>query len=282
MRKALLAVLALSGFSVSTSFGAETLTTAGGFVYDINTTSGAVTEGTSDAYDDFPQLWIAGSLYNAPSYTMANGGRNVVMAPMNISNFSVSRTVYVPASGGNYAAYLETFTNNSPVDNTAFAISFGTAIGGAGDLGSDDETVVTASSSGDMNYAYGDYWFATDDAVPGFTGADDPALGHVIAGPNASILPFDSRHPEPDQFQTLYSLSLLPGETQSFLFFEIQENTRALSAAVAAQLTANPDVSFLSPAQIATIKNFSIVPEPASLGAISSFVPALLRRRRRD
>ncbi len=278
------AVLAASAitFAASSVSAQYVLTSGDDFTFDFNTASGAIIDGTSNAYDEFPQLWIAGTNYSAPSATTSSDGRTLSLAPVQIgSSISAQRTVFVPENGGNYAVYLNSFTNTSN-GNSNFAISYGTSITNLGDLGSDAETVVTASSSGDTTYALGDFWFATDDATPGFTGTDSPALGHVVAGPGAADLPLDSRRPgNGDRFQTLYNINVPAGETYSYLFFEIQENTRELAASVSADLTMNPDVSFLTADQIGTIRNFDIVvPEPASLGLLSMSGLLLLRRRK--
>ena len=192
--------------------------------------------------------------------------------------------MYVPAGGGNYVAYLESFTNTdtSPNGANSLAMRYGSSFGGG--LGSDLATVVTASSSGDTNAALGDYWFATDDATPGYsgtpspTGDDDPALGHVVGGPGRQV-PAQLFSNAPDEFITTYFVDTAPGQTKSYLFFETQQNTRALAASAAAGLSASPDVSFLTAAQIGTIQNFLIVPEPASLRLLAA--GGLLTRRRR-
>lgn len=282
MRKCALAALAISVLSTSSSYGVETLTTAGGFVFDINTASGATVSGTSNAYVNFPQLWIGGTVYNAPSYTLTNGGRAVELAPITTGALSVTRTIYVPADGGNYAAYLDTFTNISGSNNTV-AIRYGT-VNGVGALGSGSQTVVTASGNGNLNYDAGDYWFATDDATPGYTGSDSPALGHVVAGPGAANLPLQQNQSvSSGQFDTVFLLTIPAGQTQSYLYYEIQENSRELAASVAAGLSANPVAPFLTPAQADTIRNFGsvVVPEPASLGLLAAGAGGIALRRRR-
>jgi hypothetical protein len=283
MKSAFHAAVLLSAVAASfASADVITLNTAGGFGYDIDTATGHIEDGTSDAYDFYPDLWIAGTQFSSTSYTTSNNGRTITLAPITVGVVSVTRTIYVPANGGNYVAFLDSFTNidNSP---NSLAMRYGSQNGGS--FGSDDATVVTATSSGDTNAALGDYWFATDDATPGYsgtpspTGDDDPALGHVVGGPGGAQVPYQLERQSPDQYFTTFFVDTAAGQTKSFLFFETQEFTRTAAASVAASLSANPDVSFLTSAQIATIQNIA-VPEPGSCLAGIAAAGLLLRRRR--
>ena len=283
------AAVLLSAACASSSHATVNLATAGGFLFDLNEQTGSIVDGTSDAYDDYPDLWTAGSQFISPSFALSNGGRTVSYAPIQLqtSGTFISRTAYVPATGGNYVAYLETYTNTvtAPNGGNSFAMRYGSSFGGG--LGSDTGTVITATSSGDTNVALGDHWFATDDATPGYsgtpspTGDDDPALGHVIGGPGGVQVPFQTFQQASDEFIVTYEVELAPGQTKSYLFYEIQANTRAEAASVAASLSSSPDLSFLTPAQIATIQNVAVpVPEPTALGVVAGAGLLVLRRRR--
>lgn len=99
-----------------------------------------------------------------------------------------------------------------------------TSIQMATNVGSDDKTLVQATSSGDTSIDSGDTWAITSDSeVP----PSDAINTHVVAGPGAPKLPptisdrvFDcSEAQAPNGVLATFALTIDPGETQALLFF---------------------------------------------------------------
>src|SRR5690606_34986034 len=142
---------------------------------------GSMSNGSSDAYDTCYTLTVGGTVYDPPSgaATMSLSGRQLELPAQTIAGLNVRRLAWVPATGGDFARYLEVLENTgSSAITTTVLIS--------GNLGSDTGTSVVGSSSGDLLATTADQWFATDDASDG---SGDPSLAHVFSGTSSSITP---------------------------------------------------------------------------------------------
>ena len=121
---------------------------------------------------------VGGSLYQPSNatYSTTDGGRSVVTASGTAAGLTVSRKVTVPNAGSeDFARTVDTFTNptGSPITTTVTIV---------GNLGSDANTTVFATSDGTGVVSPNDLWIGTDDAGDG-TGT--PAVIHYIRGPGA-------------------------------------------------------------------------------------------------
>lgn len=86
-------------FAVPSAALAQTLTGTGGYLWDFDgSNSGALINGTSDAYDGMYNLSVNGTLYSAggTAPTIDSGGRRITTATRNIGGLNVSRRMYVP------------------------------------------------------------------------------------------------------------------------------------------------------------------------------------------
>ncbi len=136
-----------------------------GWEWDFND-DGSVSDGTDDAYDDAMELYVDGSDFpELTTYTLTMSGREVVWGPTTMTQLLVTRRTYVP-DDDNWCRFLEILENP-----TSASVMVTVRI--EGDLGSDEDTVVTDSSSGDSAFTTADRWFCTDDDTDG---ADDPTL----------------------------------------------------------------------------------------------------------
>lgn len=88
-----------------------------------------------------------------------------------LKGLEVSRKVFVPTTE-DWARYLEILHNptTSPITAKVWV---------GGDLGSDSDTVILATSDGDTTFETTDRWLATDDNCDG---CGDPSLAHVFDG----------------------------------------------------------------------------------------------------
>lgn len=195
------------------------------------------------------------------SYTMYNnngggttecGGRQVVLNAQTIGSLSVQRKVYVPDTD-EFIRFFNVVTNNGAGAVTVNLIA-------SNNLGSDANTTITATDSGDTTATTADRWVASFEAFSGTT-STDPRLAHVFYGAGASVginnLTFVNGDDNP--FWS-YSLTLQPGETRAVAWFVTGQETRAAAAAKGAELAefGTNAQACLSATEIAQVANFGI------------------------
>jgi hypothetical protein len=182
-----------------------------------------------------------------------------------VTGVSVSRKVYVPASGLAFARWLDTFANTTGAPIT-FIARWG------GDLGSDDQTTVAGTSSGDALVTEADNWANTfEDPL---SASSDPLVTNVWDGTSSARQRaekagrFDPSQPgyvgESDPVSAdegaEYTVTLQPGETKRFMHVVAQRLSAEEQSAASAALAAEPDDVFagLSADEAATLQNWTI------------------------
>jgi hypothetical protein len=141
-----------------------------------------------------------------------------------IGEIDVRRKVYVPAVGG-YARYLEVVSNPSETEQTVALKVFG-------NLGTDAETAISATSSGDQVIAANDSYFVIDDACAN-CGVD--AVAHVISGELAPQVASDVTLLS-DDYAISYNLVIPPGERRIVMHYAVQRHVAAEAVTMAEQL----------------------------------------------
>jgi Ca2+-binding RTX toxin-like protein len=169
---------------------------------------------------------------NDESCLREDDGRELVFPALPLSGLTVQRKLFVAASGLHGARLLNLVSNRgkTPVTTT---VQIGTrfSFDNYGDLGSDDDTAVRVSSSGDLVLTPADFWAVTSDNA---TTNDDPALGHVMDGPGgrervdlATLLglrpPGEDGDPE-DNLTWAWNVTVQPGQTLALMSYEIQQS----------------------------------------------------------
>jgi hypothetical protein len=219
----------------ATAYAFIALTSAGGFNWDFAVPgdflpSGAMSDGTSDAYDGCYTLRVAGTAYQpVGTATTTMAGRQIEYPTQALSGLTVQRIVYVPAADHNYARYLEIFSNPSGAPITV-------TITVDGNLGSDGGTIITGSSSGDSAFSTADQWLTTDD----FDGGGDPSLAHVVQGSGPAV-PTSASSISFDNIAYSWSLTVPAGGRAAIMHFAVQERTAALAQTEARRLLEVPD-----------------------------------------
>jgi uncharacterized repeat protein (TIGR01451 family) len=183
--------------------------------------------------------------------------RQLVFPAKTIGALSVQRKVFVPTND-TFIRWMNFFTNTSGAPVT-FTMTT------ANNLGSDDFTTITGSSSGDNAAQVADTWvttfqsFAKNDPTPLKSG--DPRIGHVLQGsgaptPVSNIFFADGN----DQPYWTYSITLAPGQTKAILNFATGQGTKAAAAAKAAALALLPAnaTQCLSTTELGQITNFAV------------------------
>lgn len=273
------------------------ITSANGHPWDLDNSTGYVSDGGGDAFDDFGYLGLlvrdAGNNLVAQTNTLSGfslvtseGNSRLVFstASQSVGGVVVSRQLYMPP-GSDILRYFDTFVNT-----TAAPLKIQVAF--QGDLGSDSSTKVAATSSGDLQFTPADIWGVTvqDRSATGGSAAGDPVVG-MLPGNLRFTSIADAYGTDPfsapwagngnDGVSFIYSLDLAPGQSSSLIFFVYrglaEGNTPPLGGdsvaagtqvplAVAAlnSLLITPDLSHLSVQQIGQIANFTAVPEPST------------------
>lgn len=299
MIKVLLSMFLVFTFAFALPVYADTdIISNNGMVWDVNDNTddddGAIDDGDSDSFDDWGLLLIqisdgSGILTSNTSLsgfdlTFDGGRRFSTNAPLTYSDVRVSRSLYSPATT-DYMRYIDTFTNTG-VATRQVSVVWG------GDLGSDDDTTVADTSSGDLNITGADTWAITienssfDSAGP----ATDGVVGYALGSPDNTVF-VDSADFDGDPFTTpwpgngyeylgfRYDFTLEPGESVDLAYFLYrgcdEDNSSppgnctpnipageeiALAKTVLEGLIDNPDFSDLSGAQQARIINWNSIP----------------------
>jgi hypothetical protein len=192
--------------------------------------------------------------------------RQVVFPAQTIGNFTVQRKVYVP-DNASYARWLNYVTNTSGSPQTV-TLDF------ANNLGSDSNTRITGSSSGDNAAQTSDTWVATFQNYSGTT-SSDVRLGHVLQGTGAPAGLAGLNFADSDDNPWWgYTLTLQPGQTRIIADYVVGEASKAAAAAAAAALATSPAEGCMTNAEILQIANFLIdTTPPVTTTALTSAAP---------
>ncbi|AVP98444.1 hypothetical protein C7S18_15165 [Ahniella affigens] len=182
-------------------------------------------------------------------------------------NIVVSRKVFVPLND-EFIRWQTLITNTSASAATINLIT-------ANDLGSDANTLIDRTSSGDAVVTDADQWVTTFQNYSGVS-TSDPRLAHVFGGPGAAVsaggISFTNGDDRPFWH---YVLNIQSGQTVNVVTFSSGQPSRADAAAKAAQLVAlsGNAASCMSPAELAQVVNYA-----AAAGPVNRDVPMMDRR----
>jgi len=263
---------------------------------------GVVTSTLSDMYDGYQGLCV--SLTNAAgpcqtgnaAYVMyeKNGpavfdtgvpptpectNRQVLFPAQTIGPLSVLRKVYVPPND-EFIRWTNYFTNTSGAPVTFTMIT-------SNNLGSDSNTRIVSSSSGDAAAQTNDLWVSTFQNYSGNT-SSYPRIGHVLQGAGAPTPVAGVNFADGDDNPYWsYSITLNPGQTKVILNYSTGQPSKAAANAKAAAIAAfGPTekqclgtdlaevVNFASSADLAVVKTASVVTN-VNAGAAYSYTLAV-------
>ena len=213
-------------------------------------------QGFDNAFDGYGRLMVGGTPYQPSklTYSTADNGQSVVTGNGAAAELTVNREITVPDSGGqDFARTVDTFTNSSgsPISTTVQIV---------GNLGSDANTTVFATSDGTGVVSPNDQWIGTDDA----DGTGTPAIIHYIHGP-LGLKP-GSVSLVGDNIQWTYNLTVPAGQTVRLAYLTIVSTTRAVAVAAADTLVSaygfgGQAAAFLTPDELSSLGNF-VFPQP--------------------
>jgi uncharacterized repeat protein (TIGR01451 family) len=236
---------------------------------------GSTTSSLNDMFDGYNTLCV--SLTNAtgpcqtgnPSYTFFNQtgapagfdatvpatpactNRQVAFPAKTIGGLSVTRKVFVPTND-RFIRWANFFTNT-----TGAPITFTMITGN--NLGSDANTIIVSSSSGDNIATVADTWVSTFQNFSGNT-SSDPRIGHVLQGTGAAtpVSNISFANGDDNPYWT-YSITLAAGQTKAIVNFATGMGTKAAANTQAAALALLPSSSTqcLSNVEYNQIVNFA-------------------------
>ena len=242
----------------------------------VTTSAGGVTNTElNDAFDGQNSLFVApvGPLPSISTITYRGNGaaaadasadptctnRQYSFTPQTMQGLSVYRTIFVPTTG-DYARHMNVLSNPTAAPITV-------TVGAGNNLGSDSNTRVFDSSNNDtVGTDLTDTWVGTFQNYSGTT-SSDPREAHVIQGVNPPLAPAVVNFVDGDDNPTWnWSMTLQPGETASFMSFEVVETTKARAKTSAVDLAALtpsgdgtiPALACIDRALLPTLKNFAI------------------------
>ena len=248
-----------------------------------STANGGTTASTlNDAYDGYQTICVVNNhavtsacatgnsnyvIYNkngSPSEDPTCANRQLLFKPQTIDGLTLSRDVFVP-SNDSFARWLDVVTNpgSSPATVTLQT---------GNNLGSDNNTVITADSSGNTTPTTADTWVATFQNFTTGPTTSDPRLGHVMGGAGAPVglagIFFQNGDDRPFWG---YTLTVPPGGTRIIVNYGVVQPSRAAAASKSAQLASLSDpnqLDCMTPTQQGEVLNF-VVPAMATADSFS-------------
>lgn len=177
--------------------------------------------------------------------------RQYILPAKTIGGLSVRRKVYVPTND-RYIRWMNFFTNTTGAPITFTMIT-------SNNLGSDANTRVVTTSSGDATVTTGDLWATSFQNYAGSI-STDPRIGHVFQGSGAPTpvnnINFVNGDDNP---YWSYSITLAPGQTKVIANYATGQGTKAAAAAQAAAIAAfGPSAQqCMSATELAEVTNFT-------------------------
>jgi hypothetical protein len=195
----------------------------------------------SDSYDDFGALFVGGTAtgnlyFSADNDSCSNPAAGQHDYPVvTINGLQVQRKIFVSPSGPLPGARILNLIGNpggSPVTTT---VQVGDLLSGdnEGDLGSDGDTAVVASSNGDTVASPADFWAVTNDNP---LATSDNTLAHIIDGQGGAVkanlfqVGGGTDGTPADNVVWGWTVTIPAGQTIGLMSFEVQQGSVGLSS----------------------------------------------------
>ena len=194
--------------------------------------------GLTDSWDHWGALFVGGDAeFNRYTSTDNNScafedsGQQLVFPTLSIDGLDVQRKFFVSRAGLPGVRLLELVHNprSTPVTTTVQVGDAGSA-DNEGDLGSDSDTAVSASSTGDTKLDASDLWGVTTSTLTDTV--EETPLGHVFDGAGGAdrvdFVTLTGTNPltgstNDNLAYRWENVAIAPGQTAAFVSYEIQE-----------------------------------------------------------
>lgn len=202
------------------------------------------------------------STYNknaAPTMDAACGNRQVLYPVKNMGGVEVSRKVFVPSN--------DSFIRWATILKNPTAAPITLRLSPSNNLGSDSNTKIFSSSSGDTTVTTADLWYGSFQDYSGVT-SSDVRMGHIMQGAGASVpvANINAVNGDDNPFWS-YLITLQPGETKIILNYATGQATKALVNSKAADImtqiasgAGSNALACLSSAELSQVANFVATP----------------------
>jgi hypothetical protein len=220
-----------------------------GFRWDIQR-DGHVGAGSLDAFDGSFRLTVEGDPFPILDAGFSTPSENaIVLGPVPLADLRVRREILISTGPTGFCRFLEVLHN--PTSRARIV-----RVTITGNLGSDSQTRVAASSNGDLFATIADRWFITDDSV-GDVG--DPLVTMVVGGETASVRPV-ALSLRGDDFEWTYEIEIPPRREVALLHFASQSTREvaALSNARTIHSLSDDALEGLSPLTTPEVLNFDV------------------------
>lgn len=181
-------------------------------------------------------------------------GGNLLLGTQSINGLTVRREVYVP-SADEFIRFTTVLTNTTGATVDVNLIT-------GNNLGSDSNTTIDETSSGDAAAGIDDSWVTTFQAFTGLT-SSDPRLAHVLQQDGFDTLGAATFANGDDNPFWHYPLRIDPGQTLTVLNYASGQPNLADARDKAAELARTPVFDCLT-ADLATLHNFGAGAPPPS------------------
>jgi hypothetical protein len=234
----------------------DVLTDGAGFLWDVQLDGNIWGDNSDDPYDGGLVLAVNGTYFppvTSGSEMRALSGREIILGPQTMSGLEVTRAVYVPTTAA-WARFVDTFENSGTTDVTV-------TVRLESNLGSDGDTNIFATSSGDMIFSAMDRWVLSDDGPAD----DDPTMAHVYWGAGGRVMPTAATPMAFDCGSTngqtvTFSVTVAAGGRAMLLYFGSQtgDQAEAMATATSLETLSGPALAGLDASEAADIVNWEI------------------------
>jgi hypothetical protein len=179
------------------------------------------TASRDDAFDDGFVAWVGGlngHIFHDPDDNGNRKGQRLSVGPSSTNGFKVSETETALQASPTLRMIYQFKNTTGHTLKRAIAIET--------NLGSDDDTTIDASSSGNQSWSRSDRWLVTHEDP--FDASADPVVSQVWFGKHAAKRPVAIKHSdggEPDCFLTTFKLGVKPHKVRDLMFFAEMNNT---------------------------------------------------------
>ncbi len=224
-----------------------------GMVYDAGVRSGALEDGSSDAYDGCYFLAVRENGVFRPyialikEYDPDSDGNEYVWETQTMGALVVQRKLFVSPEEV-YGRWLEILTNTTDQPVSAEIAVFG-------NLGSDDHTYIVATSDGDTELETSDSYVITGD-----NDGSDPFVGHVWNS-NGTVDGIDEVFQRSEDYRYAWTDITIPANsTVTYIHFAIQTTDSELAKETADALLSFPPNAreAMSSEEISQAANFRV------------------------